>query len=607
MRKVHIFLGFAFIILFSLAIGCGGGGGAEQDLPGPSTSVPMSVYLATNRIFVDVARGPNGANLAARVVDGAGRPIANATVRFTTDLGWFNNSAQSYMTITGTGGLAFTTLTSDSVGQAQARVEIPDSYYYDVLDVFFTLESVQSARIDLMADPHHVSEGGAVTITARLSDENNQPIPFTNITFTYENSTIVAQTNLDGVASVILGFPHGLSGTESLLVFASADFPFGTITEFITLTAPPIIIPSDGVSLSLGITEIDDETGEISIPVTASVIDENGNPVEGAAIRFSANAGQIVGFAVTNDDGQASAAWYLGAYTGQATLTAFIGTVSDSVTVNIIQNLLITPATVTLRETGQYISFEIFGGVPPYTIDLSDETYVEWNFSLSSGHGVLQVYSTSMPLEAVEIAIYVVDSVGTTATAALTLAPTAAPILILAPSATSFSALGESQTFIASGGIAPYTFILSHPQYLSGVQSGNTYTVTVTTLPVNVTIATLEVIDASGVTDSSDIILNPAIGNPGTGGLTITASGGATQFATGDVIQFFATGGTPPYTWNANGGLWDTDGDSVGDSATTNSVSAQPVMFVAGNNPGTFLIYVTDVDGNGANYQIEIR
>ncbi|MBW2307566.1 MAG: Ig-like domain-containing protein [Deltaproteobacteria bacterium] len=700
MRKMRVFLCFAFIVLLSFALSCSGGGGTEQDLPGPSTTVPMSVFLTTNRVFVDVAGGPNSANLAARVMDGSGRPVINAAVRFITDLGRFNNSAQTYTTTTGSTGLAFASLLSDSVGQARAIVQIPDSRLADSVDVFFTLESVQAPGIDLMADPPYFSREQAVTITARLSDENNNPIPFHPISFSVPDTNAHDYSEItDSHGEASFTFPP----MTASLFSASARFPFGTITEYISApsaniinvefgdmrtnpetneislpvivavfdnngtpvpgiavrlspsagnivryvvteesgaftgeasatwhlgtysgeaaltafigaisttetTTISLIFPIDIISLALGNTQIDEDTGEISYPVMAAVLDENGDPVQGITVRFSATAGDIIGFATTDEDGLATATWYLGNYTGQATLTAFIGDVSDSATVNIVQDLLINPAEATLREIGRFISFEIFGGMPPYTIDLSDETFVEWNFSMVSGHGVLQVQTASMPPEAVDITIFVVDSVGTTATAILTLDPTAAPALLLTPAATSFSFAGESVTFTALGGVAPYTFTLSHPQFLSGVQSGNTFAVTVTNLPVTIIDdAALEVIDAGGSRAFSQITLNPSPGNPGTGNLTITAAGGVTQVASGDVVQFFATGGTPPYTWTANGGLWDTDGDLAGDSATTNSVSAQPVVFVVGNNTGIYFISVTDTAGNGSNYRIEIQ
>lgn len=131
--------------------------------------------------------------------------------------------------------------------------------------------------------------------------------------------------------------------------------------------------------------------------VTATVTDQNGQPVEGVRVDFSVSgANTRTGFAFTNASGQAQFC-YTGTNTGGDTITATVGTLSDTATKNWVQSTDTTKPTciirivtgppkqviVTLQDTGSGIaSIEVTKSinsstvVPPFTVGTTGQVTV---------------------------------------------------------------------------------------------------------------------------------------------------------------------------------------------------------------------------------------
>lgn len=92
-------------------------------------------------------------------------------------------------------------------------------------------------------------------------------------------------------------------------------------------------------------------------PLVARALDENGNPVRGAAMSWSAAAGSIMASEARTDEfGQTEATWTLGTTTGQQQATASVGLNTVSFTATALPgaaaSLTVTPASVLLDAIG---------------------------------------------------------------------------------------------------------------------------------------------------------------------------------------------------------------------------------------------------------------
>lgn len=196
--------------------------------------------------------------------------------------------------------------------------------------------------------------------------------------------------------------------------------------------------------------------------------------------------------------------------------------------------LAIVPANVAVTVKEQ-VSFAAAGGKP------------EYRFSITSGGGSIEADTGlyTAPAQVGGAAVRVSDSLNNTASAIVTIV--AAEQLQIYPSSLTINA-GGSYTFSASGGVPPYSFVLSTNesggtidtstgQYTAGPTDGTTDQITVTDEANSVATASATVVSGGALGISPE---NPLVEEGGT-------------------VQFSAYGGNPAegYTYSAVAGTID--------------------------------------------------
>ncbi|MGQ9520281.1 MAG: Ig-like domain-containing protein, partial [Candidatus Fervidibacter sp.] len=213
-----------------------------------------------------------------------------------------------------------------------------------------TLVSGSPATIELVANPTTAPADGAteIRVTATVKDAHGNAVPNVQVQFTstptLSITPAVVTTNETGQATVSVIAPRvagsyllraqvgTISATLSLVFGASSPttMTLNASRTSLVVSLPP---PSDPEYANLYANLAIFSRTEI----TATVVDENNNPVSGVVVQFSATAGTIQPTAITNPSGTARAIYVAPpSPTGQVTITAQAGAASGSVTLDIL-------------------------------------------------------------------------------------------------------------------------------------------------------------------------------------------------------------------------------------------------------------------------------
>jgi len=219
-----------------------------------------------------------------------------------------------------------------------------------------TLVPGSPATIELVATPTTAPADGAteVRITATVKDAYGNAVPNVQVQFTSTPTlTItptVATTNDTGQATVSVIAPR-VAG--SYLLRAQVGTISATLTLIFGASAPSTMTMSASrTNLIVSLPPLP-EYASLSVysrtEITATVVDENNNPVRGVVVQFSASAGTIQATATTDAAGVARAIYVAPpAPTGQVTINAQAGAASGSITLDILPG---PPAQVTVTAT----------------------------------------------------------------------------------------------------------------------------------------------------------------------------------------------------------------------------------------------------------------
>lgn len=324
----------------------------------------------------------------------------------------------------------------------------------------------------------------------------------------------------------------GSSGSATVRV---TDSNGNTADAAVTIN-PALAISPASVNLGFNSTQTFTSTGGVS-PYTYSVV-SGGGSINSSTGLFTANAS-----------------------TGTTTVrvTDALGNISNA-TVNIANTLTISPTSWTLAVNNTK-TFVGAGGTTPYT------------FSKQSGTGSINastgVYTA--PASSGSAVVKVTDNLGQTATATITINAA----LQISP-ATKALVTNGSQTFSATGGVAPYTY---------SVFAGGGSIVPATgayTAPATAGSATIRVTDSLGnISNAAVTILDPLVISP----VSI-------NLLSDDTTTFTASGGDGNYTFSIFSG-----GGSV-DPATGD--------FTAPSAPESIVVRVIDGAGLTADANVEI-
>jgi hypothetical protein len=252
--------------------------------------------------------------------------------------------------------------------------------------------------------------------------------------------------------------------------------------------------------------------------------------------------------------------------------------------INLYEILTISPLVYSLSKD-ETLTFSANGGVPPYT------------YSLRSGVGTLSPLGAYVSSNAGNAVVRVIDSINNTMDATITVN---VPVSIN-PSQL-ITSLNKKSTFIASGGVSPYTFRVKSGLGSIDAQTGEY------TAPNQEGSAVIAVTDASSFSDEALVSIHTAM----------SISPENPTIISGDSVNFLVNGGVPPYQYavvtgggsfvdstytspkNFSGGSVTVRAtDSIGSSITT-LVTYKPVL-VSITTP-TLLEYVNS--NNKASFSV---
>lgn len=216
----------------------------------------------------------------------------------------------------------------------------------------------------------------------------------------------------------------------------------------------------------------------------------------------------------------------------------------------------VTPSIVSLT-VGETLQFAASGGLSPYAWSTDNPVVASVDAA-----GLLTAFAAG------SVVVSATDTNGVSGTSG-TITVAAIPPLSVTPSTATVS-VGQSLTFNASGGLAPFSWSSSNP----GVASINASTGLLTATASGTT--TVTVTDNTGASASSATITVTNI--------NLTPS--TATLAPGSTLLFSAAGGVAPYNWSSSNPA------VAGINATTGLLTATA--------PGTTVVTVSDAIGNSA-------
>jgi adhesin/invasin len=304
-----------------------------------------------------VADGQSFTRVTITVRDRLGSPMPNQTVALSVSpaQGRFEDLNGNPITQVSTG----TTGTAEVIYRSGTRagsVTLTASVGAISGQAVITLIPGSPATIELVATPTTAPADGAteVRITATVKDAYGNAVPNVQVQFTSTPTlTItptVATTNDTGQATVSVIAPR-VAG--SYLLRAQVGTISATLTLIFGASAPSTMTMSASrTNLIVSLPPLP-EYASLSVysrtEITATVVDENNNPVRDVVVQFSASAGTIQATATTDAAGVARAIYVAPpAPTGQVTINAQAGAASGSITLDILPG---PPAQVTVTAT----------------------------------------------------------------------------------------------------------------------------------------------------------------------------------------------------------------------------------------------------------------
>lgn len=195
-------------------------------------------------------------------------------------------------------------------------------------------------------------------------------------------------------------------------------------------------------------------------------------------------------------------------------------------------------------------AFSATGGSPPYTWSLGSGN--SGGLTIDPASGVLS--GTPQTAGTFTFQVKVTDSVGAVASQSFSVTVNTPPLLITAgaplPPGTAGVAYDQKFSVVATGGTPPYTWSLLKGAVPGLTLSGSTVELSGTPTSPGTFSLTLEVTDSAGLTATSTFSLTIA---PAALAITTSQQLSPAALNTPFLETLVAAGGTPPYTWSANG------------------------------------------------------
>ncbi len=254
--------------------------------------------------------------LAARVLDQNGQPVAGAVVTWqSSDLEVASVSSSGLVTAVGNGTAQITATAGSASASAEVRV------MQSAVSIVITPEMATLMLI-----------GETVQLAATVLDQNGQPVAGAVVSWQSSEETVATVTPQGLVTAV-------MNGTAQITATAGSASARAEVR--VMQTAGSILItPEMATLMSIGET----------VQLTASVLDQNGQPVVGAVVTWQSNEETV---ATVSSSGLVTAVM-----NGTAQITATAGSASASAEVRVMQSagsIVITPEMATLMSIGETV------------------------------------------------------------------------------------------------------------------------------------------------------------------------------------------------------------------------------------------------------------
>lgn len=309
------------------SVGGGDGGDPDPGNPGGGTSTVTGIDIT-----VGASQATPGQSVLVRATLTGTGTLSGRTVTFSTTAGTFSPSATDS---TNTSGIAERTLIAPN--QSGAITVTVSSAGFSSSETI-TVVPGPVVNVDVEPLPNLVPLGGVSRVQALVTDAFDNPVPNVTVRFTaFTNNTVgrfaagnTAVTDTNGFARV--DYTAGTTaGTDTLRATATGGV-FGSAP----LNANAANAAPGSIQLTLNRTNL--QAGGASATATAFVADEDGNPIQGVTVGFSATGGSIPSSAVTNVNGRASVAYTPPPTGGTFRLRAEIGAFNDEQVVVVAQS-----------------------------------------------------------------------------------------------------------------------------------------------------------------------------------------------------------------------------------------------------------------------------
>lgn len=654
MKKV-IILCMLLALSFS-TYSCGGGGAGSSSSPdGENPKTPSIVKLMPSHY---VAQTNSFISLHTKVLDGNGAAVKDVPVTFTNLSDPFGKiSIKSFLSLLGlykqTGVLSTTTVKTNSLGIAtvklssttpgfatvQAEVNTGAGIVRDKKTVYFTFSLVTTTPPPTLK--LHVDDGDGTydekpadfelfktppgdnerTIKAVLLDGFGRPLQGKSVLFGSDSPNEVQiltnnppLTNDKGEASVLIRVNPSIvtSFSRVLNITAAADSDGNGSYEtpaMLTLFLDKVEVDTIAVSARPSIV-----TTNGTSTIVAVVTLKTGTPTpDGTSVNFSATCGNdpfvIPPFAsTTNANGTAQVIFTAPSTPGTCEVAAIAGGVEGKTTINVVTStLVVIPATQTISDPkiDDFVTYEIKGGVGPYTVVASNPGLVKIDLTLTGFKAtVINVPSSDTP-----VTFTIHDSRNVTATATLILdvgPPVALSVNPINIALTGFtnpdSDTADDATFYIQGGKPPYSMYSDNDAIILSkglLLTGNTFQIdpeAVETDAVETVLLTIE--DSLGATITANVTVNPPESFMSTNPKSIKVIHPAT-------VLFSILGGLPKYRiYPDTLGVADI---GIADPAVDNHLEVDNPSFTAKTvGAGTVNFQIVDKDGKTATASMTV-
>ncbi len=507
-KKIIFLLALFTITVVLISCGGSGGGGSSSTPGGVNKGIASVIQLLPIQV---IAQTNSYVYFHAKVLDGNGRPLKNTLVTFinVSTIGSFCNGVNQATT----DGIGFATvcLTSPNSGfvTVQAEVYTGAGIVRARMTVYFTSADFVNLKpflvfdVDAEADETwnedtdfrllETPSDDMVWVRVTLKSGTGLPVKDATVTFGADvpyriggdpnascsdgtnmcevsfPSGNVRKTDTLGQATVLLQVtPNILKIIQSLFnVTASTSIgASGMVTLFfdpvkvasIALSADPTIVPTEGTS-----------------DITATATTNLNAPVpDGTTIAFTTApndplidpvpCGSVTSFVQTTS-GVADSTFTAPSLPGVCDVTGTLNELSDTVSIIVTSELMVLPSEQTVDPTGAAVvaRFTVMGGAPGYTIVSNNVQFPPvLNFLNLSGDAFTVTVPADTPDDSVKYTI--LDTVGASVEATLTIAQGAASSLIIVPGSWAPDVVnGDTLAFTVSGGTHPYIITSTNP------------------------------------------------------------------------------------------------------------------------------------------------